>query len=235
MRFFPACVLVLVALGSLPVAAQTPPAAPAAATPATASSTAATATAAPVLRPEIKDTGIGFSYGLPAGWQTQPSRMVTPDVPYPTVEGPKKGNACAQVELTARQGTPYSVVVVIGLPFDCYGQTLTSKNMADLASGAAEGLKQTFEVANPVESNYTLGAHSMWVERAGATVKGQPAAKYTLEIACTVLSKGEACWMIMAADAAHLQTFERQPVTLEGDAFDALVPAGAVPAATPAN
>jgi hypothetical protein len=230
MRFSAAVVL---ALSCLPVAGQVP-----ASTPSTEPTPAATAQTAkpttPALPPSIKDTDIGFSYSLPADWEAEASQLAAPNVPYPTVEAPKKGNACAQVELTARQGTPFSVVVVIGLPFDCYGQTLTSKNMADLATGAAEGLKQTFEVANPVSSNYTLGTHNMWVERASGTVKGQPDAKYTLEIACTVLTRGEACWLAMAADADHLRTFEQQPVSLEGDSFDALVPAGAVQAAAPA-
>jgi hypothetical protein len=217
-------------LYSVSLAAQAPAATPSASSPATsgANSTTAPKPAVPALPPEIKDTDIGFSYSLPANWEMQASQPAKPDVPYPSVVAPKKGNACAQVELTARDGTPYSVVVVIGLPFDCYGQTLTEKNIQDLAAGAAEGLKQTFDVANPVESSYTLGSHSMWLERASGTVKGQPDAKYTLEIACTLLTKGEACWLTMAADAAHLETFEQQPVTLEGDAFDALVPAGAV-------
>jgi hypothetical protein len=153
---------------------------------------------------------------------------LAPNVPYPTVVGPKKGNACAQVELTARHGTPYSVVVVVALPFDCYGQTLSDKNLTDFAAGAIEGLKQTFDVANPMQTNYTLGNHNIWIERVSGTVKGQPESKYTLEIACTLMSRGAACWWTMAADEADLQVFEHGPVTLEGDAFDALVPAGAV-------
>jgi hypothetical protein len=144
------------------------------------------------------------------------------------VEGPKKGNACTQVELTARRGTPASVVVVVALPFGCYGQALTDKNLADFAAGASEGLKQTFDVTNPVLGGYSLGSHNMWIERANA--------KYTLEIACTLMQKGAACWMAMAADAASLQTFEQESVTLEGDAFEAIVPATAIqaPAAAPA-
>jgi hypothetical protein len=125
------------------------------------------------------------------------------------------------------------VVVVVALPFDCYGQSLTAKNMADFTSGASEGLKQTFDVTNPVLGSYTLGSHSMWVERASGTVKGQPDSKYTLEVACTLLDKGAACWMTMAADAASLQIFEQEPVTLEGDAFDAIVPANAIQPAAP--
>ena len=213
---------VLFAVGSLALAAQTPAPAKLAAT------SAAPAMAKPAGPPAVKDNDIGFAYSLPSEWQTLASQLATPDVPYPSVEGPKKGNACTQVELTARHGTPSSVVVVVALPFDCYGQTLTEKNLSDFAAGAAQGLKQTFDVTNPVLANYSLGSHTMWIERASGTVKGQPTAKYTLEIACTVMSKGAACWMIMAADPAHLKTFEQEAVTIEGDAFDAIVPPGVV-------
>jgi len=109
---------------------------------------------------------------------------------------------------------------------------LTDKNLADFAMGASEGLKQTFVITDPVLANYSLGSHSMWGERANGTVKGQPGSKYTLEIACTVIGKGAVCWMTMAADAASLEVFENQAVTLEGDAFNAIVPAGAIPAET---
>jgi hypothetical protein len=215
--------VLLIAICTLPLIAQS--AAPGAAVPAT-----------PAGPPAVNDTAIGFSYSLPADWQSLASAHVTPNVPYPTVEGPKKGNACTQVELTARRGTPASVVVVVALPFGCYGQALTDKNLADFAAGASEGLKQTFDVTNPVLGGYSLGSHNMWIERANGVVKGQPNAKYTLEIACTLMQKGAACWMAMAADAASLQTFEQESVTLEGDAFEAIVPATAIqaPAAAPA-
>jgi hypothetical protein len=217
----------VVALSCLPALAQVPAATPSPETPPAA---AAAKPAPPAAPPEVTDTKIGFSYSLPAGWEMEASAPAKPDVPYPTVEAPKKGNACAQAELTARHGTPFSVVVVVALPFDCYGQTLTDKNMADFTAGASEGLKQTFEVTNPVMNNYALGSHTMWVERASGTVKGQPESKYTLEVACTLMAKGAACWMTMAADAADLQAFEQEPVTLEGDAFDAIVPANAIAA-----
>lgn len=184
-----------------------------------------------VLPPEVKDSDIGFSYSLPEEWEALASQLPTADIPYPTVVGPKKGNACAQVELTARHGSPYSVIVVVALPFDCYGETLTDKNFSDFASGTAEGLKQTFDIANAEVTNYSLGNHKIWIERANGTVKGQPDSKYTLETACTLMQKGAACWWTMAADAAHLKTFEESKVKLEGDAFDSLVPAGTVKAA----
>jgi hypothetical protein len=219
----------LLAIGCARLVAQVPAASPDVPPPASAPATAS-ATA-----PVVRDNAIGFSYQLPADWETLASQPAMPNVPFPTVEAPKKGNACAQVELTARHGTPSSVVVVVALPFECYGQALTNKNLADFAAGASLGLKQTFEVTEPVLSSFTLGSHNMWVERAKGTVKGQPNSKYTLEIACTVLGKGAACWMAMAADAASLQTFEQQTVTLEGDAFDALVPAGAMQPAAPSK
>jgi hypothetical protein len=53
-----------------------------------------------------------------------------------------------------------------------------------------------------------------------------------------LLKKGAVCWMTMAADAESLKAFEQQAVTLEGDAFSALVPAGYVdlaPSAKPAK
>jgi hypothetical protein len=220
MRFLASLLLFF---GSIAMAAQTPATTPAP----IPAAPAATSSPAPI-PPSINDTDIGFSYSLPAEWEALASQVAKPDVPYPAVEGPKKGNACTQVELTARNGTPASVVVVVALPFDCYGQSLTDKNLGDFAAGAAEGIKQTFDITDTVLTNYTLGTHNMWAERASGTVKGQPNAKYTLEILCTVMTKGAACWMIMAADAGHLSTFENEAVTLDGDAFDALVPPGAL-------
>jgi len=234
---FPAAVVFFAMTFAAP-AAQTSAsiASPQDAAPASANSPAS-APAAPstvpqriAIPPQIIDRNLGISYSLPADWQTETSRPAKPNVPYPAVEAPRKGNACTQVELTARHGTPFSVVVVVALLFDCYGQTLTDKNLADLATGAAEGLKQSFDVTFPVVSDYALGSHKMWIERASGTVKGQPAAKYTLETVCTVLQKGLACWWTMAADDTSLQTFEQQPVTLEGDVFGAIVPADALQA-----
>jgi hypothetical protein len=239
MRFTTAAVVL--GLSCLPAFAQVPAATPSAepapaATQASPPAPAAINPAAPVAPPEVKDTNIGFSYSLPAGWETEASAPAKPDVPYPTVEAPKKGNACAQAELTARHGTPFSVVVVVALPFDCYGQSLTNENMADFTAGASEGLKQTFEVTNTVMNNYALGSHTVWVERASGTVKGQPESRYTLEVACTLMARGAACWMTMAADAADLQAFEQEPVTLEGDTFDAIIPSNAIPVVpTPAS
>ena len=221
--------IVFLTVGGWPLIAQTPAASPRepGTEPSQSGSSTSRAETAPGSSPKITDAEIGFSYSLPAEWETVASKDTKPDVPYPQVEAAKKGDACTEVELTARHGSPSSVVVVVALPFYCYGQPLTAKNLPDFAAGVEEGLKRTFEVTDSAASNYSLGSHNMWLERAHGAVKGQPDSKYTLEIACTVLSKGAACWMTMAADAAALEAFEQGAVSLESDAPATLVPATA--------
>lgn len=131
--------------------------------------------------------------------------------------------------MTARHGNSASVIVVLALPFACYGQTMTASDLKNFGEGVAEGLKQTFTILKQAQGSYSLGSHALWIERADGTPKRLPESPYTFEIACTVVGKGAACWMTMAADAASLHDFEQQAVTLEGDRFAALVPAGAAP------
>ena len=168
---------------------------------------------------------IGFSYSLPADWVfVAPPMAPKAVVPYPTAAAATKGDACVEVALTAKHGNPASVVVVIALPFGCYGQTMTASDLANFGEGASEGMKQTFEITEPMEATYSLGSHTVWIERAKGTPKDHPENPFTFEIACTVLEKGAACWMTMAADAASLQAFEQGTVTLDGEAPAALVP-----------
>jgi hypothetical protein len=184
--------------------------------------------AATALPPQVENSDVGFSYKLPADWQFVALPPVPPaPVPFPGIVGAKKGDACVEVVLTARHGAPASAVVVTALPFACYGQTMQPGDLAKLGAGAAEGLKQTFDIANPVEGNYTLGSHAVWIERARGTPKGRPGDSFIFETACTILAKGAVCWTAMAADPASLHAFEKAPVTLEGERFGALVPASA--------
>ncbi|SPE30624.1 exported hypothetical protein [Candidatus Sulfotelmatomonas gaucii] len=208
--------------------------------PATASSTSVTAApqtavreaeGTPAQSAQVQRDDIGFSYSLPADWQivaASPAPKVV--LPYPAAVAPKKGDACIDVAMTARHGESASVMVVLALPFDCYGQTLTASDLENFGIGAAAGLKQSFAIMSQAQGNYSLGTHPVWIERADGTPKGHPENPYTFEIACTVLEKGAACWTAMAADAASLRDFEQQAVTLEGDRFGALVPAGEAPA-----
>jgi len=175
----------------------------------------------------VEDSELGFSSRLPADWR--PIAAASNKLPYPTAILPKKGDACVSVALTAHHRSSDSVIVVLTLPFACYGQTMTGDDLANFGSGAAAGMKLTFNIANQAETTYSLGRHSFWIERADGTPKHRPESPYTFEIACTVLEKGAACWMTMAADAASLHDFEQQNVTLDGDAFDVLVPPSAAP------
>jgi hypothetical protein len=213
-------------LCSLPLFAQTQ-AASAGKSPAQAApvSSAAHVPAQPA---QIEDSEVGFSYRLPSDWEfvaPPPAPEVT--VPFPGVAATKKGDACVEVVLTAKHGAPASAVVVTALPFACYGQTMKESNLANFGDGAAEGLKQTFDVTGPVEGRYTLGSHRFWIERAKGTPKGRAGNPHILETACTILAKGAVCWTTMAADWHSLLAFERAPVTLDGESFAELVPGNA--------
>jgi hypothetical protein len=202
----------LLALCGLPLMAQAPASTPVATT---------------------HSSDIGFTYSLPSDWEVVDTRPTLPAVQQEvtktaTSEDEKKGIACAQVALTARHGNPASVVVVVALPFDCYGQTLTAKDLPEFASGASEGLRKSFTLADPLRGTYSLGAHSMWVERARGALNDHPDVTYTIETVCSVLKKGAVCWMAMARDDAALESLDHGAVSLDGDAPTALVPASAV-------
>jgi hypothetical protein len=181
---------------------------------------------------QTHSSALGFSYSVPADWSVVDAAPTLPVVQQEVTktaasDDEKKGIACAQIVLTAKHGDPASVVVVVALPFDCFGQQLTEKDLQGFAEGASEGLKNSFDIADPVYGAYMLGTHSMWIERAQGTVKGHPELKYTVETACSILKKGAACWMAMASDDQALKTFEHGAVTLDGESPVALVPADA--------
>jgi hypothetical protein len=205
------CIAILASIGSAALLAQTP-------------------TQPPALASHASE--LGYSYSLPTEWEVVATPSTLADVKQQqsqnaTSDDEKKGVACVQLSLTARHGEPASVVVVMELPFGCFGQTMSDKDLPGFAQGASEGIKQSFDVSEPVYGSYTLGSHSMWAERAKGTPKGHPELPYTVEIACILLKKGAVCWMAMAADDASLQIFEKSPVVLEGEAPAALVPPAA--------
>jgi len=174
-------------------------------------------------------SSLGFSYSVPGDWEVVDSQGKLPGVKEQadknaSSDEEKKGLACVQLALTARHGDPASVMVEVALPFDCFGEQMTEAELPGFASGASEGLKQSFDLGEPVTANYSLGSHTMWIERAKGTPKGHPELPYTVEIACGLLKKAAVCWMAMAADDAALRTFERGVVTLDGESSGALVP-----------
>jgi hypothetical protein len=177
-------------------------------------------------------SSLGFSYSVPSDWEVVDSQGKLPGVreqadKNASSDAEKKGLACVQIALTARHGEPASVVVEVALPFDCFGEAMTEAELPGFASGASEGLKQSFDIGEPVTANYSLGSHTMWIERAKGTPKGHPEVPYTVEITCGLVKKAAVCWMAMAADDAALRTFERGGVTLDGESSPALVPATA--------
>jgi len=139
----------------------------------------------------------------------------------------KKGIECVQVVLTARHGTPASVIVAVELPFGCFGQQMTQKDLPGFAQGASEGIKKTFAISEPVYGAYMLGTHNIWIERAQGVVLGHPDSRYTVEVACGLLQNSAVCWMAMAADQDALQTFEHSKISLDGEEPAALVPSTA--------
>ncbi len=199
----------LFALCSAPLLSQT-------ATPATASHTSA----------------LGFSYALPTDWQVVEATPTLNDMKQRQADqtanqNEKKGIGCVEIPITARHGDPASMVVVMALPFDCFGQQMTEKDLPGFAEGASEGLRRALVISEPAFGTYTLGTHSLWIERAHGALIGHPEAHYTVEVTCSLLKKSAVCWMTMAADDATLQTFEHGMVSLDGEAPVALVPATA--------
>ncbi len=186
----------------------------------------------PAAGPEIHTSALGYGYSLPSTWDVVTATPTLAGVKEQAQQNAasddeKKGVACVQIAFTARHGEPSSVLVVVELPFDCFGQSMTTKDLPGFAQGASEGIKQSFDVSNPVYGDYTLGSHKMWIERAKGTPKGHPEAPYTVEVACTLLKKGAVCWMAVAADDDALKVLEDGAVTLEGEPPVPLVPARA--------
>lgn len=179
-------------------------------------------------RPHVISDAIGFSYSLPPDWQVVTPKAAAPrpqpKVPANAPPEVKRGIVCVEVPLTAWHGKLRSAVVVIALPFGCYGETMQEQDLPTWGSAWIEGLKTTFDFANPIKATYRLAGHSMWIERVKAVPKDKPVAAFTLETACTVLKKGAVCWMIEAADARSLAEFEQSPVKLEGTESRRLVP-----------
>jgi hypothetical protein len=221
----------ILALGASTLMAQSPapsastyPAAPAA-TPATSTPIANSAQVVQTFSSQI-----GFSYSLPLDWEIVDSKPMLPVVKQQSAEtasskAEKKGLDCVQIAFLTRNGTPYSVIEAVVLPFDCFGESFTDKDLAGVASGMAKGMGKSFDMKDPIYGAYKLGKHHFWIERANGIYLEHPEMKRTVEVTCTVLKKGLACWIAMAADQEALNTFERAPTTLEDDKNSpALVP-----------
>jgi hypothetical protein len=172
---------------------------------------------------------LGFSFTVPADWEVMDTSAVAKEQARQNAssEEDKKGLACVEIGFTARHGNPTSVMTEVALPFACYGQKMAEADLPGFASSASAGLAQNFDLGQPVYGLYQLGTHQFWIERVNATVKGQGALGYTIEIACSVSKKAAVCWMVMASNDSSLAAFEQMPVSLDGDPPAALVPQNA--------
>jgi len=185
---------------------------------------------APAPAPTPED--FGFEYHLPSGWEAIDAQSTLPEVKArqsanAKTDEEKKEIACIQVPVSARRGPPPSFLAAMALPFDCFGQIMTEKDLPGFAEGASEGPRAFFDFAEPAFGSYKLGSHSIWIELAKGNPKGHPEMSYTLEIACSLLKRAAVCWMTVAGDDASLKQFEGTAVTLDGDFFTELVPSTA--------
>ncbi|MGA2848250.1 MAG: hypothetical protein ABSE46_04575 [Terracidiphilus sp.] len=189
--------------------------------------------AAPLLAqaptPLVHSSDLGFTYAIPSDWQVVDASATLPTVQQQVTQNAagddtKKGIACVQVALTARHGDPASVIVVLALPYACFQQEMTDKDLPGFATGASEGLKQILDITDAVTASYALGSHNIWIERAKGTAKANPELHFSVETACTLLKKAAVCWMTTASDDAAMQTFEHGAVTLDQEAPAVLVP-----------
>jgi hypothetical protein len=175
---------------------------------------------------------LGFTYHLPAGWDAIDAQSTLPEVKKrqtetAKTEEEKREIACVQIPVSARRGAPPSFLAAMALPFDCFGQIMTEKDLPGFAEGSSEGPRAIFDFGDPVYGTYSLGSHKMWIERAKGNPKGHPEMPYTLEIACSLLKKAAVCWMTVAGDDQALKQFEENAVSLDGDSYTQLVPATA--------
>ena len=179
--------------------------------------------------PAPPPSDFGFAYHLPSTWDAIDAQSTLPEVKArqtakAKTDEEKKEIACIQVPVSARKAAPPSFLAVMALPFDCFGQIMTEKDLPGFAEGASEGPRAFFDFGEPTFGSYKLGTHGMWIERAKGNPKGHPEMPYTLEIACSLLKRAAVCWMTVAGDDASLKQFEGNAVTLDGDFSAELVP-----------
>ncbi len=187
----------------------------------------------PVL--QVHRSDLGFSYSLPSDWEVIAEH---PTQPWEQMQGARYAHnakemldACLFDVLTAGHPHPASVITVSAIPFDCVKSRIseiTDKDLPVIAAHASQGMQKTIKLENPFHGVYTLGTHSLGIERATGAPIAHPEQKGTVETVCTLLNKGIACWTTFAGDDAALKTFENGAVTLEGEAATALVPADVV-------
>ncbi len=175
---------------------------------------------------------VGFTYTFPADWEVVDMSSTLPEAQeqaqqQASSDQEKRGIGCIQMALSARYGDPASTVAAVVLPFSCLGSQMTAKDLPGMGEGALEGVGQNFDLAQPLFGSYSLGSHSVWIERVNGALKDHPEAQYVVETVCTILKKGAVCWMAIATDGSALASFEHGMVVLDDEAPSPLVSAAA--------
>jgi hypothetical protein len=188
--------------------------------------------AMPAAGQQLVSKELGFSFSLPADWTVEDMRA---SVGQAQIQASKNAQSdsemravgCMEAPFKAQHGNGASSVVIVALPFDCFGQHYTDADLSAFASSMAENLKKGWKISDPVFGTYSLGAHTLWIERASGSLLEHADDKKTLELVCSMLKNGAVCWMGFVANKADLKAFEQGAVSLDGESSPALVPASA--------
>ena len=176
----------------------------------------------------VQPADLGFTYAVPQDWEVLNAAAMAQKKSEAgqnaASDEEKKGLACLEPVLAARDRKSGSILSVEALPFACFGQQLTSDDLPGFAAGAPEVLKLSFDMGEAMTATYVLGTHSMWIERARATLKDHPEIPFTVEVACGLLKRAAVCWLAVAGNDDALHAFERAAVILDGESAAALVP-----------
>ena len=188
--------------------------------------------AKPAAAQQLHSSELGFSYSLPADWTVEDTRPTVAQAQQQAAQNAQSDSemravGCMEAPFKARHSNGASSVVIVALPFDCFGQHYTDSDLPAFATSMAEGLKKGWKISDPVFGTYKLGAHNLWIERASGSLIERPNEKKTLDLVCTMLKNGAVCWMGFVAGDADLKTFEQGEVSLDGETSPALVPASA--------
>ncbi len=181
---------------------------------------------------QLASKELGFSYSVPADWTVEDTRPTVGQAQQEAARNAQSDSemravGCMEAPFKARHSSGASSVVIVALPFDCFGQHYTDADLPAFASNMAESLKKGWKISDPAFGTYSLGGHTLWIERASASLLEHPDGRKTLELVCSMLKNGAVCWMGFVANEADLKTFEQGAVSLDGETSPALVPASA--------
>jgi len=179
----------------------------------------------------MSSASLGFNYTLPSDWIVEDMQETARQVQQQAAQSAQndaemRAVGCMEAPFKAHHGIG-STVAIVALPFDCFGQHYTDADLPAFATNIVEGLKKGWKISDPVYGSYSLGTHSLWVERAKGSLLNGAGDKKTLELVCSMLRNGAVCWMAFVAGSAELKGFELGAVTLDGEASPSLVPAAA--------